>query len=499
MRDAAKKFYYFILTIIFYTISICSSRLYLKMFRDHKSHPYILAGIYFIFDLFFIIIFYLNLPKKKKNDLLESNNIFRKRVNSIKLYKRNSIITLEEHKKQIKRKKKFANICQEVYCVKNEVIHPSILFSISQGINIYTLGKIDVTLFLMINGSILISFFRILKSKGISKIKPNRVISALIEVLSILVFIIYHLFFSELEISYLFFILLTFFASVIFCFAKYYNYKTIHRYNIDFISDNIKIGKDENKEEILIENQDDITESTDNNINGEIINSLNEHEDKDDFISTGSSSNLDDDDNNDEDDNFDEKIKDKNFKHNNLYFSYEKIIFYEGALCFSFWAILVFIFSFIKCPEDNLSSFKLFVCNNCTTITGYETFFNSKEMVIFNNVQYKNKLIKYIYNYPLCTIIFIIIMILSEFFYHYSFEKLFQGKYKTKLVLFLNPIVSLIIFGAQYLGKYYSGNDSFLDKILPKKINFSELILCLCLFIGSTVSYLRIFEFKCKK
>ena len=141
MRDAAKKFYYFILTIIFYTISICSSRLYLKMFRDHKSHPYILTGIYFISYLLFIIIFYLNLPKKKKNDLLESNNIFRKRVNSIKLYKRNSIITLEEHKKQIKRKKKFANICQEVYCVKNEVIHPSILFSISQGINIYTHGE----------------------------------------------------------------------------------------------------------------------------------------------------------------------------------------------------------------------------------------------------------------------------------------------------------------------------------------------------------------------
>ena len=190
------------------------------MFRDHKSHPYILTGIYFISYLLFIIIFYLNLPKKKKNDLLESNNIFRKRVNSIKLYKRNSIITLEEHKKQIKRKKKFSNICQEVYCVKNEVIHPSILFSISQGINIYTLGKIDVTLFLMINGSILISFFRILKSKGISKIKPNRVISALIEVLSILVFIIYHLFFSELEISYLFFILLTFFCIRYFLLCK---------------------------------------------------------------------------------------------------------------------------------------------------------------------------------------------------------------------------------------------------------------------------------------
>ena len=192
------------------------------------------------------------------------------------------------------------------------------------------------------------------------------------------------------------------------------------------------------------------------------------------------------------------KKKKRNNKQNNLYFSYEKIIFYEGLLCFSFWAILVLILSFIKCPENNYSLFKIFICNNCTTITGYETFFNSKEMVIFNNVQYKNRLIKYIYNYPLCTIIFIIIIILTEFFTHFSFEKILQGKYKTKLVLIVNPIVSLIIFWFQFLGKNYS-NDSFLDKILPEKLNISELILCLCLFIGSIVSYLRIFDFKCKK
>ena len=342
----------------------------------------------------------------------------------------------------------------------------------------------------MINGSILISFFRILKSNQIRKIKPNKIISAIIEVMSILIFIIYNFFFSDLEISYLFFILLTFFASVIFCFAKYYNYKTIHRYNIDFISDNIKIGKDENKEEILIENQEDNNECSNNN--GEIINSINGFESKENNNYIENSSNI------NYNDNLDEKVEKRNNKQNNLYFSYEKIIFYEGLLCFSFWAILVLILSFIKCPENNYSLFKIFICNNCTTITGYETFFNSKEMVIFNNVQYKNRLIKYIYNYPLCTIIFIIIIILTEFFTHFSFEKIFQGKYKTKLVLIVNPIVSLIIFWFQFLGKNYS-NDSFLDKILPEKLNISELILCLFLFIGSIVSYLRIFDFKCKK
>jgi hypothetical protein len=99
MKDIAKKFYYFILTIIFQTISISSMRLYLILFKDHKSHPYIITGIYFISYLLFIIIFYFSLPKLKKNDLSDSDNIFRKRANSIKLYKRNSIITVEEVKK----------------------------------------------------------------------------------------------------------------------------------------------------------------------------------------------------------------------------------------------------------------------------------------------------------------------------------------------------------------------------------------------------------------
>ena len=490
MKNIAKKLYYLFLTILFQTISISATRLYLNLFKDHKSHPYIITGVYFISYLLFIIIFYFSLPKKKKNESFVSENIFRKRANSLKLYKRNSILTIEEDKRYKKNKNKFQSNCPNVYCIKNEVIYPSILLSIGQGINIYTLGKIDATLFLMINGSILISLFRILKSKGISKIKPNKVISAVIEVFSILIFIIYNLCISGLESSYLFFTLFTFFASVIICFAKYYNFKTIHRYNIDFISNTIKIDKEENKEEILIENNEENNEPINNN---GIINSINMVEDKEDNISTGSSSS------NGSDGVNDKKIKKKKNKHIDSYFSYEKIIFYEGVLCFGFWTIIIFIFSFIKCPETNYSLFKIFICNNCTTMSGYETFFNSKEMIIFNNVQYKNELIKYIYNYPICTIIFIIIIIITEFFYHFSFEKLFQGKYKTKLVIILNPIVSLIIFGIECLGKNYSETDSFLENILPNNINISEQILCLCLFLGSIVSYLKIFDFKCKK
>ena len=490
MKNIAKKLYYLFLTILFQTISISAIRLYLNLFKDHKSHPYIITGVYFISYLLFIIIFYFSLPKKKKNESFVGENTFRKRVNSLKLYKRNSILTIEEDKRYKKNKNKFQSNCPNIYCIKNEIIYPSILLSIGQGINIYTLGKIDVTLFLMINGSILITLFRILKSKGISKIKPNKVVSAIIEIVSILIFIIYNLCISGLEISYLFFILFTFFASLLVCFAKYYNFKTIHRYNIDFISNTIKIDKEENKEEILIENNEENDEHI--NDNG-IINSINTLEDKEDNISTGSSSS------NDSDNAIDYKIKNKKNKSNNSYFSYEKIIFYEGVLCFCFWTIIIFIFSFIKCPETNDSLFKIFICNNCTTMSGYETFFNSKELIIFNNVQYKNELIKYIYNYPICTIIFIIIIIITEFFSHFSFEKIFQGKYKTKLVIILNPIVSLIIFGIECLGKNYSETDSFLEKILPNNINISEQILCLGLFLGTIVSYLKICDFKCKK
>jgi hypothetical protein len=99
MKNIAKKLYYLFLTIIFQTISISSMRIYLTLFKDHKSHPYIITGIYFISYLLFVIIYYFNLPKKKRNNSSDSDSSLRKRANSIKLYKRNSIITVEEDKK----------------------------------------------------------------------------------------------------------------------------------------------------------------------------------------------------------------------------------------------------------------------------------------------------------------------------------------------------------------------------------------------------------------
>ena len=496
MKNIAKKLYYLFLTIIFRTVSISSMRIYLTLFKDHKSHPYIITGIYFISYLLFIIIFYFNLPKNKRNNSSDSDSSLRKRVNSIKLYKRNSIITVEDDKKnkedknKSKNKKDECNQCPNVYCIKNEVIYPSILLSFGEGFNIYTLGKINVTVFLMLNGSILICFFRIMKSRKLSKIKFNKVISLIIIVLSLIAFVIYNLCVSDFDISYLFFILLNFFASIMICSAKYYNYNTIHRYSIDFISNNITIGdKGDTKEAILIENNDYIEDS---NKKTDEINSINSADDID-INSTGSSLN------NPIEYSNNIKTKKQKKKKKKQYFSYEKIVFYEGVLCFFFWLLLIFIISFIKCPENNRSMFKIFVCNNCTTMSGYETFFNSKELIIFNNVQYKNELIKIIYNYPICTIIFIIIIIITEFFYHFSFEKIFQGKYKTKLVLILNPIVALVVFGLRILGKKFSDVDSFVEKILPENLNISELILCIALFIGSIVSYLKICDFKCIK
>ena len=119
-------------------------------------------------------------------------------------------------------------------------------------------------------------------------------------------------------------------------------------------------------------------------------------------------------------------------------------------------------------------------------------------MILFNNIQYKSKLVKYIYDYPLCSIFFIIIIIVTEFFSHFSFQKIFIGKYKTKLVVLVSPIVSSIIFGIGYFGKKYSNVDPFLEQIVPNIITPSEIILCISLFLGSIVTYLRIFELNCK-
>ena len=496
MKNVSKKLYYFFLTIIFQTFSVLSMKFYLSLFKDKKSHPYILTAIYFTTYLLFYIIFYSGLPKKKhenKKHLPKFIKVCRKRVNSIKLYKTNSIITIdandekkEKQKNNPEENKEICNNCPNYYCIKNEIIYPSVLLVIGHGINIYTLGKINVILHQMINGSVIICFFRLLKCKEIAKIKPNKVVAGIIDVLSILSFITYHLYVSGFEISYLFLVLFSFFSSMIICWAKFYNCKTIKRYSIKFISNTIKIGEiKEKKEENLIPKNE--YENSINN-NGDEEKNENEIEisNEDESNSNGGSS--------DENDNNKEKKK----KNNNHYFSYEKIIFYEGAICIIFWFIFIFITSFIKCPNNKDSLIKLFICNNCTTVSGIESFFLSKEMIIFDNFKYKNNIVQMIYNYPLCSIIFIIIFIVTEFFYHFSFQKIFQGKYKTKLIILLNPIVSLIIFGIGYFGKKYSDADSFLEKIVPKVITQSEIIVCISLFLGSIVTYLRIFEINCK-
>ncbi len=495
MKNVSKKLYYFFLSVFFQTSSVLTMKFYLSLFKDQKSHPYILTALYFIPYLLFIIIFYSGIPKKKpenkKSNLPKSITIFRKRVNSIKLYKRKSIITIDvkdEKKSKLKNNneenKEICNNCPNYYCIKNEVIYPSILFIFGYGINIYTLGKINIILHQMLKGSIIICLFRLLKSKGIAKIKPNKVLAGIIDIFSILGFIVYHLFVSGFEISYLFCILFSFFSSMIICWAKFYNFKTIRRYSINFISNNIKIGEIKEKKENLIE-KNNYYENGINNVDDE-ENNDNENSNDDDSNSNGGSS--------DENDNNNANKKKKN---NNHYFSYDKIIFYEGVICFIFWLIFIFITSFIKCPDNKDSFIKIFICNNCTSVSGIESFFKSKEMIIFSNEHYKNKVVQYIYKYPLCSIFFIIILIFTQFFNHFSFQKIFQGKYKTKLVVLLNPTVSFIIFGIEYLGKKYSDIDNILDQIVPNIITPSELIVCLSLFLGSIVTYLRIFELNC--
>ena len=226
MKYISTKIYYLFLTIIFQTFSVLSMKLYLSLFKNGKSHPYILTAVYFLTYLLFIINFYSGLPSKKKdnkkNNLPKSINTLRKRVNSIKLYKTNSIITIDdkEEKKQNHKNESFinqnkmCNNCPNYYCVKNEIIYPSILLLIGHGINIYTLGKINIILHQMMNGSIIICLFRLLKSKEIAKIKPNKVVAGVIDIFSILIFIIYHLFDSKFEISYLYLILFNFFSGL---------------------------------------------------------------------------------------------------------------------------------------------------------------------------------------------------------------------------------------------------------------------------------------------
>ena len=65
MKNASKKFYYLFLSIIFQTLSVLSMKFYLSLFKDEKSHPYILTTVYFVTYLLFIIIFILAFQRKK--------------------------------------------------------------------------------------------------------------------------------------------------------------------------------------------------------------------------------------------------------------------------------------------------------------------------------------------------------------------------------------------------------------------------------------------------
>lgn len=256
----------------------------------------------------------------------------------------------------------------------------------------------------------------------------------------------------------------------------------MHRYGINFISNKCIIGgKNENNGEYLIEKF--------NNSNFSIgINNIDNEENENEEEKNNNSSSED-------NDNINNKINNTCKKN---YFSYEKLIFYEGIICFAFWFLFVFFSSFIKCPENNESFSKMFFCNNCTTMSGYESFFNSKEMIVYNNFKYKSEIVQFIINHPLITtFIFIIIIIVTEFLEHFSFHKIFLGKYKTKLIILISPLVSLLLFVIGYLFKKYLNTDSFFDQVLPNIITSSEIIVCISLFVASILSYLRICELNC--
>jgi hypothetical protein len=200
----------------------------------------------------------LNIPKNKNDN--QKNNLSKSFLD-INLYKKNGIITIdvsdEKNKKNINgdnSKDKICKICPNYYFFKKEVIYPSIFFIFGVGLNIYSLGKINILLHQMIYGSAIICLFRVLKCKEIAKIRPNKVVACIFIILAIIIFIVFQCFFSDYETSQLFLILISLFSSGLICYAKYYNYKTMHRYGINFISNKCIIGgKNENNGEYLIE------------------------------------------------------------------------------------------------------------------------------------------------------------------------------------------------------------------------------------------------------
>ena len=105
-----KKLYYFFLTIIFQTSSALSMKFYLFKLMRRQKNP----SIYFdcnIFHNLFIILYYFypGLPKKnhesKKNFLPKFIKVCRKKVNTIKLYKKIALLPLMLMTKKRKTKK----------------------------------------------------------------------------------------------------------------------------------------------------------------------------------------------------------------------------------------------------------------------------------------------------------------------------------------------------------------------------------------------------------
>lgn len=504
MKDVFRTNFYLICAAIFQTSSTLTIKLYLNIYKNQKSHPYILTCIYFITYLIFSIKYFYEIPnqldenlnqKSKSSYSNESEEEYNndddqekprvRRKSSIDLYKRNSVITLNSQEKSDSLPddgsiKKNCRKIKHYYCWKKEIVYPSILLGLGYGINIYSLGKINIILYQVMNGCVLICQFKLMKTNEIYNIKPQRVAGGIIVVMSILGFLIYHLIKTDCEVSYLFFVLFSFLSDIAIGFAKFYNYSTIQRHSLSFIilSRKMFFGKDD---KILTDEDDNGNE----NINEE-----------------------------NNDNNSEETYEEKYIKNENLlpslsctktkndfygnkydYYCYEKIVFYEGILCFFGWLLLVFCLSFVKCPDSFDNIIKEYVCNNCTTVSGYESFFDNYEMNLIDIFEKENKsqLLKTLLKYPIFSIVFIIILIVSEFFNHVCFQNVFYGKYKTKCVLMLTPTVAIILWIiSYYLKKFSLYNNSIFYYLQIDTIKSSEIVSCGFMILGSFVSYLKI-------
>lgn len=510
MKDIFKTNFYLICAVIFQTLSTLSIKLFLNIFKNSKRHPYIITCIYFITYLLFSIKYFYEIPHKappSKVDTKENNNIIstsineeedekpRQRRQSINLYKRRNIITINSKKKNDSLPddnsiKKNCGTIKHSYCWKREIFFPSLLLGIGYGINIYTLGKINIILYQVMQSCVIICQFKILKTKEIYNINPQKVAGSIIVVMSVLGFLIYHLIKSDYEISYLFFVLFNFLSDIGIGFGKFYNYYTIERHSLNFI---ILTRRSFKEKEGRLYGDDE--EEEEENESEDINKNIKEKKNNDSDLNT-------------------DDIEEDEYE----YYCYERIVFYEGILCFFSWLLLVVSLSFVKCPSIPIASsspssysnnnnnntfinnfyltiIKEFVCNNCTTVSGYESFFDNYEMTIIDNFksEKKNETFQKILKFPIFSILFIIIFVVSEFFNHVSFQNVFYGKYKTKCILMLTPIVAGILWVATYYIKKMSlKENNFFYHLQLETINLSEIVSCGFMILGTFVAYIKI-------